>query len=232
MSVLAISMFATSCFAHPEDKSYCFQPGQTVSAEVVRARGEESFFTCTFVPDSVFSIMKGKTYKASCTIPLQQLRYLRCLHKDKHGNSIVGEMVVNAKIATKVLTILHKLYVSGYPIQRMRLMDYWNADDERAMRDNNSSCFNFRFISHTHKVSKHGMGMAIDINTLYNPYHRKLRNGKEIIEPATGKAYLDRSKTFDYKIVKGDLCYRLFTEAGFKWGGDWIRSKDYQHFEY
>ncbi len=232
MYVFAISMSATSCFAHSEDTPSYFQPGQTVSAEVVRARGEESFFTCTFVPDSVFSIMKGKTYKASCTIPLQQLRYLRCLHKDKHGNSIVGEMVVNAKIATKVLTILHKLYVSGYPIQRMRLMDYWNADDERAMRDNNSSCFNFRFISHTHKVSKHGMGMAIDINTLYNPYHRKLRSGKEIVEPSTGKAYLDRSKTFDYKIEKGDLCYRLFTEAGFKWGGDWGRSKDYQHFEY
>ncbi len=232
ISAFAISISSTGCFAQSKGELYGFEPGQMVSAKVVRARGEESFFTCTQVPDSVFSIMKGKTYKASCTISLQQLRYLRCLHKDKQGNSIVGEMVVNAKIATKVLAILHKLYVSGYPIQRMRLMDYWNADDERAMRDNNSSCFNFRFISHTHKVSKHGMGMAIDINTLYNPYHKKLRNGKEITEPETGKAYLDRTKKFDYKIEKGDLCYRLFTEAGFKWGGDWVHSKDYQHFEY
>lgn len=38
------------------------------------------------------------------------------------------------------------------------------------MSDNNSSAFNFRFISHTTKISKHGMGMAVDINTLYNPY--------------------------------------------------------------
>jgi len=28
-----------------------------------------------------------------------------------------------------------------------------------------------------------------------------------------------------------DLCFRLFTEAGFEWGGDWTTRKDYQHFE-
>ena len=27
------------------------------------------------------------------------------------------------------------------------------------------------------------------------------------------------------------LCYKLFTEHGFTWGGDWVHSKDYQHFE-
>ena len=33
------------------------------------------------------------------------------------------------------------------------------------------------------------------------------------------------------KIEKGDLCYRLFIEKGFEWGGDWTNTKDYQHFE-
>ena len=28
-----------------------------------------------------------------------------------------------------------------------------------------------------------------------------------------------------------DLCFKLFTEAGFEWGGDWTTRKDYQHFE-
>ena len=32
------------------------------------------------------------------------------------------------------------------------------------------TCFNFRYISGTRKVSKHGMGMAVDVNPLYNPY--------------------------------------------------------------
>lgn len=67
--------------------------------------------------------------------------------------------------------------------------------------------------------------MAVDINTLYNPYHKIVTNDdgtrEEIIEPATGKLYLDRTQHFDYKIEKGDLCYTLFTEKGFEWGGDW-----------
>ena len=130
-----------------------------------------------------------------------------------------------------VLDIFRKLYKAKYPIERMRLIDYWDADDERAMRDNNSSSFNFRFISHTHTVSKHGKGLAVDINTLYNPYHKHLKNGKEVVEPATARPYLDRSKHHTYMIRKGDLCYRLFKEKGFRWGGDWKHSKDYQHFE-
>ena len=27
-----------------------------------------------------------------------------------------------------------------------------------------------------------------------------------------------------------DLCYQLFTENGWTWGGDWRGDKDYQHF--
>jgi len=32
-------------------------------------------------------------------------------------------------------------------------------------------------------------------------------------------------------IDRDDLCNRLFIEHGFRWGGDWRSSKDYQHFE-
>lgn len=46
---------------------------------------------------------------------------------------------------------------ANYPIERIRLMDDYNAVDETAMRDNNTSSFNFRFISHSTKVSKHGL---------------------------------------------------------------------------
>ena len=54
---------------------------------------------------------------------------------------------------------------------------------------------------------------------------------EEVIEPATGEAYLDRTQDFDYKIEKDDLCYALFIEKGFEWGGDWTDRKDFQHFE-
>ncbi len=212
-----------------EEKRY--EPGDIVPESVVDRVGADRFFTCTPIPDSVFALMQGKSYKAHCTVPRSRLRYLRCLHRDKDGHILVGEMVVNVSVAADVLDIFRQLYKTAYPIERMRLIDYWDADDERAMRENNSSSFNFRFVSHTTTVSKHGKGLAVDINTLYNPYHKRLRNGTEVIEPATGKPYLDRSKNFPYKIKKGDLCYRLFKAKGFKWGGDWTSRKDYQHFE-
>lgn len=208
-----------------------YQPGEVVPASVIQKRGAKSFFVASPIPDSIFRLMQGKTYKRNCTVARSSLRYLRCLHVDKDGRILVGEMVVNAKIAKDVLDIFYRLYQAKYPIERMRLIDYWDANDERAMRQNNSSAFNFRFVSHTKTVSKHGKGLAVDINTLYNPYHRVLRNGKEVIEPATGKPYLDRKKHFDYKIERGDLCYRLFKSKGFVWGGDWKSCKDYQHFE-
>ncbi len=49
---------------------------------------------------------EGKTYKKNCTVARSELRYLRCLHTDKEGRSIVGEMVVNKAIANDVLDIL------------------------------------------------------------------------------------------------------------------------------
>ena len=207
------------------------KPGDIVSERAIRKLGEKHFFSISPIPDDIFRLMQGKTYKKNCTVARSELRYLRCLHVDKDGRKIVGEMVVNKAIAADVLDILKKLYEAKYPIERMRLIDYWDADDERAMRANNSSSFNFRFISHTKIVSKHGKGLAIDINTLYNPYHKRQKNGKDVVEPATARPYLDRSKDHVYMIKKGDLCYRLFKAKGFRWGGDWKHSKDYQHFE-
>ena len=78
---------------------------------------------------------------------------------------------------------------------------------------------------------KHAQGLAIDINPLYNPCVKRKKDGTLLIQPATGKPYVDRSKKFKYKITRQDLCYRLFTERGFRWGGAWRSLKDYQHFE-
>lgn len=233
-TLIALTVIITSCSEDDilnEPGKSTYYPGEVVPEAFISARGSATFFWNIAIPDTIFELMQGKSFKADCTIPREELRYLLCLHRDINGQAIVGEMVVNTKIADVVLDIFKQLYDARYPIERMRLVDYWNADDEMTMRDNNSSSFNFRFISHTTKVSKHGKGVAIDINTLYNPYYKLLADGSELIEPLTGAPYLDRSKSFAYKIEKGDLCYRLFTEHGFEWGGEWTSCKDYQHFE-
>ena len=187
-------------------------------------------FYISEIPDDIFEKMQGKSYKADCTLPRENLRYIHVLHVGFDNQVHEGELVVNKDIADDVLEIFKELYESGYQIEKVRLVDEYDADDEASMSDNNSSAFNFRFISHTTKISKHGMGMAVDINTLYNPYVKTV-DGEFSIEPANGADYVDRSKDFSHKIDHDDLCYKLFTEHGFEWGGDWTHSKDYQHFE-
>ena len=193
------------------------------------AQSEDPFYIAP-ISDETFARIYGKSFKEDCTLPREDLRYLHVLHVDLDGAVHEGEMIVNYHIAEDVLEILRQLYEENYPIERMRLVDEYDADDELSMEDNNSSSFNFRFISHTTRVSKHGLGLAVDINTLYNPY-TKIVDGVRIVEPVTGEPYLDRDADFPYKIDHEDLCYRLFIEHGFEWGGDWEDRKDYQHFE-
>ena len=183
------------------------------------------------IPDSVFQRMQGRSWPEGCTIRRADLRYLRLSHYDAEKRQHVGEMVCNKAIADDLIEIFKELYRQKYPIQRIRLIDDYDASDERSMRDNNSSCFCYRRISGTTKLSKHAQGMAVDINTLYNPYVRTGKNGRRIVEPATATKYVDRRKSFPYKIVKGDLLHRLFLQHGFKWGGSWRTMKDWQHFE-
>ena len=134
-------------------------------------------------------------------------------------------------IANDLKEIFQELYRNKYPIERMRLIDDYDADDERSMQDNNTSCFNFRAIAGSKKLSKHSRGLAIDINPLYNPCVKRRADGTLSVQPATARQYANRNKKWRYKIDKDDLCHQLFTKHGFKWGGSWRSVKDYQHFE-
>lgn len=209
-----------------------WQAGQTVTADVVAAYGGfDKCFAAEPVPDEVWQRMQGKTFKENPYIGRDDLRHIRALHWDYDQQMHVGEMIVNKKIADRVTRILRQLFEAKYPIQRMLLPDVYDADDETQMRHNNSSCFCYRAISGTTKLSKHARGLAVDINSLYNPYYKDRSDGTRYIQPATAAKYCDRTKTFPYKIDHDDLCFKLFTKAGFKWGGDWKSCKDYQHFE-
>lgn len=207
-------------------QNFSVNPSEVFAEEKISEKG----FYVKKIDEEIFARIKGKSFKDDCVLPVEDLRYIHVLHKGFDGKTHEGEIICNVYIAYDVIDIFQKLYAAGYPIEKIRLVDEYNADDETSMRDNNSSAFNFRFISHTTRVSKHGLGLAVDINTLYNPYVKEV-DGKKILEPATAEEYTDRTKNFNYKISHEDLCFKLFAEHGFEWGGDWKSVKDYQHFE-
>ena len=156
---------------------------------------------------------------------------LHVRHVDAEGRTHEGTLICNREISRDLRDIFAQLYEAGYPIERIRPISDYGDDDERSMQANNTSCYCYRPIAGSARLSKHARGLAIDINPLYNPCVRRRKDGTLLIQPATGRPYVDRSKSFPYRITKRDLCYRLFTRHGFRWGGDWRTLKDYQHFE-
>lgn len=178
----------------------------------------------------VFNILDDDVTPA---VSYDDLRYLSVLYYDFNGEVQTGELVCNKEIADDLMEIFHELYLNEYQIEKIKLVDEYQADDTASITDNNTSCFNYRVVDGTTSLSKHALGCAIDINPFYNPYvvFNKDGSGETYISPPGSEVYVDRSKEFPYKIDESDLCYKLFTEHGFTWGGNWNSCKDYQHFQ-
>lgn len=182
------------------------------------------------INDEVKQRIYGLSYKKDCTVPYEELRYVRVRYIDFDGLPQEGELICNKAIAQDLVEIFYELYQASYPIEKIRLIDEYNADDDLSCLDNNTSCFNYRVVGGSTNLSKHALGLAIDINPFYNPYVT-YPNGVERISPPGSEPYADRSLDFPYKIDENDLCYQLFAAHGFTWGGHWKTLKDYQHFQ-
>ncbi|MDO5573434.1 MAG: M15 family metallopeptidase [bacterium] len=180
--------------------------------------------------DSVKKRITGTSYPEGCTVPYEELRYVSVRHHNLNGKERTGELICNKEIAQDLVEIFYELYQAEYPIEQIRLVDEYSGDDELSMKDNNSSGFNYRVIEGTTRLSKHALGMAIDINPFYNPYVT-YPDGVMHVAPDGSEPYADREAPFAFKITHDDLACKLFTAHGFTWGGDWNSVKDYQHFE-
>ncbi len=164
-------------------------------------------------------------------ISYDDLCYMSVLHYNFHGVERTGELICNKAIAQDLVEIFYELYQNEYQIEQIRLIDEYSGDDTLSMQDNNTSCFNYRVVDGTSSLSKHAMGLAIDINPFFNPYVVFQPDGTTYISPKGSETYADRSQDFAYKIDENDLCYKLFKKHGFIWGGNWNSCKDYQHFQ-
>lgn len=180
--------------------------------------------------DEVIDKIYGISYKADCPVPYEDLRYVHILHINFKNEIIEGELICHRDVAQDMVDIFYELYIQNYQIEKVRLIDEYGADDKLSMIDNNTSCFNYRTVEGTNSISKHGLGLAVDINPFYNPYVMKNNNGTDYISPPGSEAFVDRTQNFAHKITEDDLCYQLFTQHGFLWGGHWKYTKDYQHF--
>lgn len=201
---------------------------QNTYKEVINKNYEPPVFISSKLPDNIYEKMLGNSIplKYKEKVDKSSLSYLKLSYWGFDGNSHIGEMIVNSKLADEVLEIFMELYDIKYPIEKIKLIDEYGADDELSMSDNNTSCFCYRTVAGTSYISNHGLGCAIDINPLYNPYV-----SGNIVSPVSGAIYANRNQNLSYQISENDELYKIFISHGWSWGGSWNGKKDYQHFE-
>lgn len=211
--------------------------GAILNREMSESQGTvytEGFYYAP-LSDNLKRYITGVSYpddsEETLAVTYDDLRYVHIWHYNFDGEPAEGELICNQAIAQDLVEIFYELYYYQYQIEKVLLIDEYDGDDTASMEDNNTSCFNYRLVEGSTSLSKHALGLALDINPYYNPYITYDKSGNEQVSPVSASAYADRTGNFPYKIDESDLCYRLFIEHGFIWGGNWNSVKDYQHFQ-
>jgi len=178
--------------------------------------------------DSETEARMGASHRQGCPVALDSLRLVQVSHWDFGGQQQLGELVVHVDHAAPISGVFEKLFEAKFAIQQMELVDVYGADDDLSMAANNTSAYNCREVAWRPGVwSNHAFGAAIDINPLVNPYVK----GATVLPPG-GASYVDRTTLGLGQIGAGDVVVEAFAAIGWTWGGDWVNSKDYQHFDY
>jgi hypothetical protein len=131
-----------------------------------------------------------------------------------------------------VAKIFDELRRLKFPIQRARSVHEYHGDDFASMDANNTSAFNDRPIANSTTPSLHSYGAAIDLNPVQNPC---LRCDGPPVQPPAGRSFIKRVPEGSEAGVNTGLAEGvtdIFALNGFvRWGGDWTKPTDYQHFE-
>jgi hypothetical protein len=192
------------------------------------AAGPRPDYTATIkpLPDDIRGWMNGVSWRPGCPVPLRDLRLVTLRYWGFDRRAHMGKLVVHADVAKKIAGTFGRLYEVSFPIRRMRLVDYYGADDRKSMEHDNTSAFNCRWRAGQPGVwSQHAYGRAVDVNPVENPY---VWSGG--VSPWNGAPYVDRSDRRRGMILHGDSVWWAFRNRSWEWGGDWTSVKDYQHF--
>jgi peptidoglycan L-alanyl-D-glutamate endopeptidase CwlK len=158
----------------------------------------------------------------------RRLKIVKVLYYSTDKKIHQGQLVIDSELQSDIQMVFKLALKEHFPIysvipmsdHRFRNDGLW--DDELSMKVNNTSAFNWRVRTGGSHLSSHAYGRAVDINPVQNPYIK----GNIILPPsARYTPTAAGTLTADHMIV------RAFKQMGWKWGGDWVRPKDYQHFE-
>jgi hypothetical protein len=167
-----------------------------------------------------------------CPVPLSGLRLLTVTHRGFDGRDHIGELIVNRNAAAPLARVFRRLYRLHFPIHHMRLADVYGPKRSWPVDGDVSGSFYCRQAgpspctggTGTGSWSMHAYGLAVDVNTIENPY---VGCGQSR-DPAS-LPYRNRSRHRRGMVTLEVV--RAFRSIGWGWGGAWAGStKDYMHF--
>lgn len=167
------------------------------------------------------------SWRPGCPVAPAQLRRVRLAYWGFDGRRHVGALILRDRAVPQVVVVFRRLYRERFPIRRMEPIDAFRGSDPRSMAADNTSAFNCRYAvaPGPKSWSAHAYGEAIDVDPVENPY---VEGGR--VRPAAGARFLDRARTRPGMAVPGGTLVAAFAAVGWRWGGRWTASPDWQHF--
>lgn len=207
----------------PSDTTASTTTTTAATATTTASTAAPEVFASTVGAVTAADLAASWTDGLGCTPP-DELAAIDMTHWGLDGTVRRGRLIVAAAVADDVVAIFARLFEARFPIERMEPVSVYGGDDDASMRANNTSGYNCRTIAGTDRLSQHGLGLAIDVNPLVNPW---VHDGS--VDPPEGTDFADRSRTDPGIIHADDAVVRAFEDHGWSWGGYWDEP-DYQHF--
>jgi hypothetical protein len=133
------------------------------------------------------------------------------------------QILTNRNMSKQVQQMFDAITKLRFPIAHAIPIVKYNWDDEASMEANNTYSFCYRNASY----SKHAIGMAIDINPLFNPVRWKVGYRNRPNRPVG--ATLD--SCVEGKFYTTSPVVEEFKQIGFHWGHYFPKKYDDHHFE-
>jgi len=138
-----------------------------------------------------------------------------------------GQLLLNRAIEEDIVAIFDSIKIWRFPIAQAIPIVAFDWDDNLSMAANNTSSFCYRKVLGTDNLSRHAMGMAIDINPFFNPMIWKPPYENRPNKPENAQYDKETPGTLylEHPVV------REFLKRKFTWGYYFSRYYDIHHFQ-
>ncbi|OPY91267.1 MAG: hypothetical protein A4E72_00205 [Syntrophus sp. PtaU1.Bin208] len=177
-----------------------------------------------YVADSSLTFAEAVSGSTAPEAVLATLRLVEVTYYGFDGRLHMGQLVVSCAVEEDVREIFSLIREVRFPVNAVVPIVRYSWSDEASMEANNSSAFNYRVIAGTNLLSRHALGLAVDLNPRQNPIiyeNGQILPSGAIYQPeATGT------------LTESSLVVQAFLRRGWHWGGHFQNIRDYHHFEH